>query len=247
MSPLPYEDPDGVSYDDPDRVSAPRLSVTRITRIHPPFPARYDQHTITRAPAHDPVRARQVVNELSTVAGVLEELDPVRRRDLGHPQVLADLDYVTVGCWGSAVQITDPAFGEGGITYHLDDAFDAQVKEHPDARITGVCEMGFSETYAKYLVHVPGVPRVSADGWDDMYLTGDPVQSLRAIGVTPGEPGSADVSVEDLEGFVWSAYLDVLASGLHVPFVSEQLRVSVFKVTRSQDIQDAIEEVWHRH
>ncbi|MGW9041159.1 DUF6333 family protein [Streptomyces lydicus] len=247
MSPLPYEDPDGVSYDDPDRVSAPRLSVTRITRIHPPFPARYDQHTITRAPAHDPVRARQVVNELSTVAGVLEELDPVRRRDLGHPQALADLDYVTVGCWGSAVQITDPAFGEGGITYHLDDAFDAQVKEHPDARITGVCEMGFSETYAKYLVHVPGVPRVSADGWDDMYLTGDPVQSLRAIGVTPGEPGSADVSVEDLEGFVWSAYLDVLASGLHVPFVSEQLRVSVFKVTRSEDIQDAIEEVWHRH
>ncbi|MFF8313576.1 DUF6333 family protein [Streptomyces lydicus] len=247
MSPLPYEDPDGVSYDDPDRVSAPRLSVTRITRIHPPFPARYDQHTITRAPAHDPVRARQVVNELSTVAGVLEELDPVRRRDLGHPQVLADLDYVTVGCWGSAVQITDPAFGEGGITYHLDDAFDAQVKEHPDARITGVCEMGFSETYAKYLVHVPGVPRVSADGWDDMYLTGDPVQTLRAIGVTPGEPGSADVSVEDLEGFVWSAYLDVLSSGLHVPFVSEQLRVSVFKVTRSQDIQDAIEEVWHRH
>ncbi|MFF8367403.1 DUF6333 family protein [Streptomyces lydicus] len=238
MSPLPYDDPDGVS--------APRLSVTRITRIHPPFPARYDQHTITRAPAHDPVRARRVVNELSTVAGVLEELDPVRRRDLGHPQVLADLDYVTVGCWGSAVQITDPAFGEGGITYHLDDAFDAQVKEHPDARITGVCEMGFSETYAKYLVHVPGVPRVAADGWEDMDLTGDPVETLRAVGVTPGGPGSADVSLDDLEGFVWSAYLDVLACGLHVPFVNEQLRVSVFKVARSEDVQDAIEEVWHQ-
>ncbi|MFF7703636.1 DUF6333 family protein [Streptomyces lydicus] len=238
MSSLPHEDPAGVT--------APRLSVTQITRIHPPAPARYDQHTIARAPAHDPVRARQVVNELRTVAGVLEELDPVRRRDLGHPRVPADLDYVAVGCWGTAVQITDPAFGENGITCNLDDAFDAQVKEHPDARILGVCEMGFSETYAKYLVHVPGVPRVGADGWDDMDLTGDPAQTLRAIGATVGEPGSADVSLDDLEGFVWSDYLDVLACGLHVPFVSEQLRVSVFKVARPEDVQDAIEEVWHR-
>ncbi|MFI0785314.1 DUF6333 family protein [Streptomyces lydicus] len=240
MSPLPH--------DDRAAVTAPRLSVTRITRIHPPAPARYDRHTVTRAPAHDPVRARQVVNALSTVASVVDECEPVRRRDLGHPRVLADLDRVTVGCWGSVVQITDPAFGEDGISSrNLDDAFDAQVKDHPDARITGVCEMGFSETYAKYLVHVPGVPRVAADGWEDMDLTGDPVETLRAVGVTPGGPGSADVSLDDLEGFVWSAYLDVLACGLHVPFVNEQLRVSVFKVTRSADVRDAIEDVWHQH
>ncbi|MGG2464525.1 DUF6333 family protein [Streptomyces sp. RGM 3693] len=240
MSPLPYGE-------DPARITRVRQSVTQITRIHPPVPAHYDRHTITQAPAHDPVRARQVVNELSTVAGVVEEFAPVRRTDIGHPRLLEDLDYVAVGCWGTAVQITDPALGEDGITsFNLDIEFDAQVKGHPDARVIGVCEMSFSETYAKYLVHVPGAPRVSADGWDDMDLTGDPTRTLSAIGITPGDPATSDISRYDLENFIWSDYVNALACGLHVPLASEKLTVSVFKVTRSEDTQDAIEDVWHR-
>ncbi|MFD8543424.1 DUF6333 family protein [Streptomyces sp. NPDC059649] len=220
--------------------------VTQITRIHPPAPAYYDQHSIKEAPAHDPVRARQVLSELGTVAGVVEELEPMRRKDIGSPRVPEDLDLVTVGCWGNAVQITDPAFGDTGISFNLDNEFDAQVASHPDARIVGVCELGYSETYGKYLIHVPGVPRVSADGWDEMELMGDPLQTLGAIGATAGDPATCDLSLEDLEAFVWSDYLDLLACGLHVPYAGEQLRVSVFKVARSEGVRVEMEEVWRR-
>ncbi|KUL38910.1 hypothetical protein ADL22_16825 [Streptomyces sp. NRRL F-4489] len=229
----------------------PYSSAIRITRVHPPVPAGYDRRTIAQAPAHDPVRARRVVSELSTVAGVVEECEPMRRLDVGSPRTVADLDRVTVGCWGGAVQITDPAFGEDGITTrNLDSAFDAQVTDHPDARVIGVCEMDFSMSYVKYLLHVPGVPPVRADGWDGtdggMDLTGDPVRVLHAIGVPPGDPGNSPVSLDDLERFLWSDYVDVASCGLNQPFADESLMVSVFRVRRSEDIRDAMDEVWHR-
>ncbi|MCK7626540.1 DUF6333 family protein [Streptomyces sp. RS10V-4] len=222
-------------------------AVTRITRIHPPVPARYARRALARVPDHDPVRARQVVHGLSTVAGVAEECAPLRRRDVGGPRRTGDLDCVTVGCWGSVVQITDPAFGEDGVTTrNMDGAFEAQVESHPEARVIGVCEMDFSLSYLKYLVRVPGVAPVRAEGWDDIDLAGDPVRTLRALGITPGAPGTAEVSPDDLEHVVRSDYLDVLSCGLHHTYADERLTVSVFKVARPDHVRDALEAVWCR-
>jgi hypothetical protein len=222
-----------------------RQSTLRITRIHPPYRAPYDQHTIHHAPAHDPVRARAVVDELSTVATVAEELGTVLRRDLDHPRRVGDLDQVAVGCWGDIVQISDPAFGEDGIlSTNLDAAFDAQVKAHPEARLTAVCEMYSAETYGKYLAHVPGQPRLSADGWDDQDVTGNPAQLLRAVGVNPGDPGAEYLDTDRGETFIGVEYLDLLACGLHSDYARENLMVSVFKVTRTEEVQDAIDDVW---
>lgn len=224
-----------------------RQSTLRIIRVHPPYHAPYDQHTIRHAPAHDPVRARAVVAELSTVATVAEELGPMLRRDIGHPRHLGDLDHVAVGCWGDIVQISDPAFGEdGSLSTNLDAAFDAQVKAHPEARITAVCEMDSAEIYGKYLAHVPGQPRLSADGWDDQYVTGNPAQLLRAVGVDPGAPGAECLDTDQEEPFIGVEYLDLLACGLHSVYSKENLMVSVFEVTRTEDVREAIDDVWRQ-
>ncbi|MCZ2524117.1 DUF6333 family protein [Streptomyces sp. HB2AG] len=224
-----------------------RQSTLRIIRVHPPYGAPYDQHTVRRAPAHDPVRARAVVAGLPTVATVAEELGPVLRRHTGHPQDIGDLDHVTVGCWGDVVQICDPAFGEDGIlSTNLDDAFDAQVEAHPEARITAVCEMYSFESYGKYLAHVPGQPRLSADGWHDQYVTGDPAQLLRAVGVDPRTSGVEYLDTGEDDPFVGTEYLDLLARGLHSVYSKENLAVSVFRVTRTEDVRDSLADVWLR-
>ncbi|MFD9220194.1 DUF6333 family protein [Streptomyces sp. NPDC060064] len=224
-----------------------RQATLQITRVHSPYRAAYDQHTIHHAPAHDPVRARAVVAELSTVATVTEELEPILRRDMHHPRHIRDLDYVAVGYWGNIVQISDPAFGEDGIlSANLDAAFDAQVKAHPEARITAVCEMYSAENYGKYLAHVPGQSHLSADGWDDQYVTGNPAQLLRAVGVNPGGSGAEYLNTDQDESFIGVEYLNLLACGLHSIYSKENLMVSVFKVTRAEDVQEAIDDVWRR-
>jgi Family of unknown function (DUF6333) len=227
----------------PDPHIAWRQSTIQITRVHPPYPTPYDQRVIHHVPAHDPVRARAVVAELSTVAAVAEELDPLPRRDIDHPRDIGDLDYVAVGCWGNIVQINDPAFGEDGIlSTNLEDAFDAQVKAHPEARITAVCEMHSAETYGKYLAHFPGQPRLCAEGWDDQDITCDPARLLRAVGVDADDTDDTD---ED-EPYIGIEYLDLLAYGLHSVYTSENAMVSLFKVTRTKDVQFEIDEVWRQ-
>lgn len=228
-----------------DRATRCRHSITQIIRIHPPAPAHCTHRTIGELPAHDPARARALVRELPTVAGV-EELAPVPRLDVRSPTTFDDLDYVTVGCWGGVVQITDPAFGEDGITSgNLDPVFEGQVKAHPDARIIGACEMDFSLTYGKYLVHVPGAPDVSADGWDEMTVSGDPAEALRACGTGPEGPGAEGLDFADPDALNWGEYLDRIACGLYIPLADETLMVSVFKVSRPEDTQENIEEVWY--
>ncbi|MFD7983731.1 DUF6333 family protein [Kitasatospora indigofera] len=229
----------------PNQQVAWRQSTLRITRVHPPYPARYDQHTVHDLPAHDPAAARAVVAALSTVAAVAEELPPVLRQHTGHPRHVDELDHVTVGCWGGVVQISDPAFGEDGLSVNLDAAFEAQVEAHPEARITAVCEMYSAATYGKYLAHVPGQPRLSADGWEEQFVTGDPGRLLRAVGVGPGSgPGAECLDPGQDAPFLGVEFLDLLACGLHSTWAKESLLVSVFKVTRSEDVRGALDEVW---
>lgn len=238
---LPYDRPMT-----PNRPLAWRHGLTQILRIHPPVPVAYDQHSIREAPPHDPQRARRTVLELPTVAGIAEEHPPMLRRKIGYPWTADDLDFVTVGCWGSAVHITDPAFGENGVdTFNLDDAFEAQAKAHPEARIIAAVEMGSSAIYGKYLAHVPGAPRLSADGWDETYVSGDPVHTLGVCGIDPGGPGTENLDFDNPELLVWSDYLNLIACGLYATYITERLQVSVFRVTRTEDTQESIEEVWH--
>ncbi|MEU0299699.1 DUF6333 family protein [Streptomyces sp. NPDC006175] len=216
-----------------------RQSTLRIIRVHPPVPAPYDQHTVHAAPAHDPVRARAVVAGLSTVASVAEELEPVLRRDDTGPRYTDELDLVTVGCWGGIVQISDPAFGEDGVlSSNLDAAFTAQVAAHPEARITAVCEMYSAESYGKYLAQVPGLPPLSADGWDDQDTTGNLAALLRATGAACPDGD------EDDDPYIDAETLDPLAGGLHSVYAGENLLVSRFRVTRTEEVREALDDVW---
>lgn len=138
---------------------------------------------------------------------------------------------------------------------NLEDAFDAQVEAHPEARITAVCEMHSAETYGKYLAHIPGQPRLRAEGWDDQDVTGDPAPLLRAVGVNPGGPGAEYLNTDSTDGTdgtdqdepcIGIEYLDLLAYGLHSVYTSENAMVSLFKVTRTKDVQFEIDEVWRQ-
>ncbi|GGV03765.1 hypothetical protein GCM10010260_45840 [Streptomyces filipinensis] len=82
-----------------------------------------------------------MVSEPPTVAAGVEELPSIPRLYLRTPHTLDDLNTVTVGCWGTAVQINDPAFAENGTTgYSLDNAFEYQAQAHPEVRVLAVCE-----------------------------------------------------------------------------------------------------------
>ncbi|MFE4911039.1 DUF6333 family protein [Streptomyces sp. NPDC056652] len=72
----------------------------------------------------------------------------------------------------------------------------------------------------------------------------DPARLLRAVGVDPDGLGGAYLHTERGEPFIGVDYLDLLARGLHSFYGDENLMVSVFKVARTDDVQDAIDDVW---
>ncbi|MFE4640408.1 DUF6333 family protein [Streptomyces sp. NPDC056730] len=67
---------------------------------------------------------------------------------------------------------------------------------------------------------------------------------MRAVGVDPDGLGGAYLHTERGEPFIGVDYLDLLARGLHSFYGDENLMVSVFEVARTDDVQDAIDDVW---
>ncbi|MFD8543114.1 DUF6333 family protein [Streptomyces sp. NPDC059649] len=222
-----------------------------LTLRFPPFPDPDGPEEQALVP-HDPVRARQVVEELGTVEEVLEQL-PVRLvADMPDPEVRADLDLVAVGCWGNAVHIIDPALGGDLLTYAMAEEVRRQRERHPDARIAGSVEMDYGNSYLLDVVDLPGGVESYAEGWDcddEWEFAGDPEEVLRSIGVDREAAAEAgfDLDEEPCDR-VWSD-LGILAvwglpGGLGVGPGAGGQQVSVFRVRRTSGAAFDLEEVW---
>ncbi|MDI3417741.1 DUF6333 family protein [Streptomyces luteolus] len=181
-----------------------------LTLLFPPFPEQEQEQDTGAESAddrgdvgvtpHDPVRARQFVEALGTVAEVVEELPCVPAVDVPMPEVRADLDRVAVGCWGNVVHIVEPALGSDLLTEALYAEIRRQRARHPEARIVGSVEMDYGNSYLEDAVLLPGGEEVIAGGWDcdeDWNITGDPEALLRAIGVDRESAAEAGFDLDD--------------------------------------------------
>ncbi|MDG4859546.1 DUF6333 family protein [Streptomyces sp. T-3] len=220
-------------------------SQAELSLLFPPFP---DSAAERGAPApHDPVRARRVVEELGTVAEVLEELPQRLWSDVPFPDVRAGLDVVAVGCWGNVVYMVDPALGSDLLTTAMTEEVRRQRARHPEARIAGRVDMDYGNSYLETVIDLPGGVGAFAGGWDCdddwEYLAGDPAAVLHALGV---DRESAVEAGFDLDEKPWEREWPVLGNlaiwGLHSGPGKEQ--VSLFRVRRTDDAAFDLKEVW---
>ncbi|MFG2290924.1 DUF6333 family protein [Streptomyces sp. NPDC048595] len=243
----------GAWVDHPDRVKPWRGSTTELMMYFPPFP---EPGTTGGPPAlepHDPVRARQIVETLGTVDEVLEQLPDRRRNDLVDPTERAELAYVAVGCWGNYVWIVDPALGDYGMGCGMDPEIERQRELNPQARIVGTMHMDYGLNYYQDVVDLPGGRRLDVSGWGDadpgIEIYGDPEEVLRAAGFDPAAVKDVYIDPEepdDPDCVEWGAYTSLFLGGFTDVGWSalEELKVSVFRVRRSERAAGDLEEVW---
>ncbi|MDI3387580.1 DUF6333 family protein [Streptomyces sp. B-S-A8] len=221
-----------------------------LTLLFPPFPnpSRDQPAETSAAPtAHDPVRARQFVAALGTVAEVVEELPCVPATELPMVEVRADLDRVAVGCWGNVVHIVEPALGSDLLTEALAREVDRQRARHAEARIVGSVDMDYGNSYLQDAVVLPSGEEVIAGGWDcdeDWEVVGDPEAVLRALGVDPASAAEAGFDLDERPSQREWPELGVLALGGDRPAWQAGRQVSVFHVRRTDDAEFHLGEVW---
>ncbi|MFF2809414.1 DUF6333 family protein [Streptomyces sp. NPDC058000] len=217
-----------------------------LTLIFPPFPTP-GAGAAVRAP-HDPVRARRFVEELSTVAEVLEQLPDRPVDDIPAPEVRADLDCVAVGCWGNVVCFLDPALGSDMLSPAMEEEIARQRERYPEARIVGSVELDYGNSYLEDHVVLPSGEQLFVGGWDcdgdDAWTyAGDPGEILRAIGVDRETAAGAGFDLdEEPRERSWSA-LGALVVGRFV-YTGEEPTVSYFRVRRTEDGAYSRDEVW---
>ncbi|WP_158713159.1 DUF6333 family protein [Streptomyces sp. NRRL S-1813] len=246
MSEMTDETPGGKPGNGAEEVVPKWGSRAELTLRFPPFP----EPDVTVGPAsvaHDPVRARQVVEELGTIAEVLEQLPDRPLGDVSDPRVRADLDLVAVGCWGNVVHIIEPALGSDLLTPAMTLEVRRQRARHPQARIVGSLEIDYGNSYCEDVVDLPGGVEAFAGGWDcddEWEFSGDPEAVLRAIGVDRGAAADAgfELDEEPLDR-VWSDLGNLAIWGLHAG-AAAGLPVSVFRVRRTPEAAIDLKEVW---
>lgn len=181
---------------------------------------------------------------LSAVAAIRREHAPSPLEHPRRPACREDLDTVRAASWGTTVKISDPALLEDGVlSSALEDEFLAQKEQHPDARIVAVCARDFGSAYTKILVAVPGAPDVTIEGFDELDVTGDRLAVLAAVGLDPDRYGE-QFDVDDDGYFDYDAFLHVLTGGALTLYADEARRETAFTVDRTNDGEDAIQEVW---
>jgi hypothetical protein len=220
-----------------------------ITILRPPFPTTTGPSTLTTiaelAP-HDPAQARQFAETFGTVDSVLEEL-PLTNTVSTFPQTRADLDIITVGCWGNVIAISDPALADNGNMCPLLDETEALRQRYPDARIVGWVDIDMGEDHHENTIHLPEGLMLHSEGWDCTRwdLTGDPHAILQALGITPGSLAGHDAELDEEEpAFTnWQAF-GRLVLGPYDPWNCQALQMSAFRVRHTKDYTSLMEEIW---
>lgn len=216
-----------------------------IAVVLPPFPPHSRGNPAGFAP-HDPARALAFAESFPTIEAVLEER-PETDTAPASPQTRADLDLVTVGCWGSVIGISDPALAGDSFDNTLWDVTSALAERHPEARIIGSASIDRGENHSETAIHLPGGLKLYTEGWpgpDQFSIEGDPHAIARAVGVSAEALAAAYIDLDDKPWTVsWEHFGRQLLDPLD-PWGYRDLRMSEFRVRRTEDAALHLDEIW---
>ncbi|CAM3265612.1 hypothetical protein STSO111631_10755 [Stackebrandtia soli] len=193
---------------------------------------------------HDSARAREFVQNMTTVDEILEQL-PDCAMDALQPTSRSDLDYVRVGCWGRVTHVVDPGLASDFLHMPLTEEISNQETRFPGARVVGEVYLDMGGEYAESVVSLPGVPRLVVRQWDDgTEATGDLRQVLDALGMVPADVDE-DFDPETLEDWDPEPVLRRALDGFDAdPWTEPSRNWSVFRVRRPDGFVSGMEEVW---
>ncbi|WP_327355278.1 DUF6333 family protein [Streptomyces sp. NBC_01304] len=220
-----------------------------ITLVRPPFPVGTGPSThvtVKELAPHDPVRAREFAEAFGTVDAVLEELPLTDALPGGSPWTRADLDVITVGCWGNVIGISDPALVDNGNDCPVLEQTEALRERYPDARIIGSVDSDMGADHHEHTVYLPEGPTLHSEGWggDRWDLTGDPHAVLKALGITAESLVGTDAELsEDPSDTNWDAF-GALALGPWSPWGFPTPKMSAFRVRHTEGAVALMEEIW---
>ncbi|MFC4012739.1 DUF6333 family protein [Nonomuraea purpurea] len=218
-----------------------RDSSTNLTLVFPGPELEADLRTINAGvAAHDPDRALEVVNSLTSVERVLESLGQRAMKDCEvMPYEPADLDLVMVGCWGQVVYVHDAGLA-GDLVDYADTEVWNQQRLHPQASIVSKVFLDMVADYMQLIFWLPGLQPVTTEWSDGFRVKGDVPALLRAAGVDESADLS-DLSELDFQGL--ARQICGFAPYMEGP---EALPVSLFRVGRPEDVIEEMEDVWIR-
>ncbi|MFE5618640.1 DUF6333 family protein [Streptomyces sp. NPDC056470] len=231
---------DDTHWDSPPDASVLRDGTYSLTVIDAPSP-----HEVQALPAHDPARAREVVASLITVAGVTAELAPQPATELVPQDTRADLELVRVGCWGPVTEITDAALAFRGGCFPLDDQAAAFARRHPGAAVIGSVRVNFPIRYGAWVFLHPDGTRLWAEGWSGegpWNVQGSVDGILDAFRARTALDADFDLDAEP-QTMDFSELEDAVLRTL-MPVDRRERVLSVFRVARTPEAVDHLEETW---
>ncbi|WP_435602310.1 DUF6333 family protein [Streptomyces sp. bgisy130] len=205
-------------------------------------------HAFSPLPPNDRTRARQVAESLLTVESVGAELDPLPATDIdvAPHHTRSDLEQVHIGCWGPVTEITDAALADRTGFFSLRDHAEELAKAYPNAAILGSAWIDFSIAYSAYVFIHPSGPRLWADGYSgegDWDVRDDSVSDVIAAFDAAADLDSGFAYDAEPGHMQYDAVQEACLSAL-MPRERRELMLSSFRVTRTQEAIDDLEETW---
>ncbi|MFH8569369.1 DUF6333 family protein [Streptomyces sp. NPDC017993] len=217
-----------------------------ITLLDPPLP-----ESTAVSPPHDRGRARAFAEAFPTVAAVLEELPPMPASETLFADTRADLDLITIGCWGGMTRISDPALAAYDCGTPVLDEVSGLHERYPGALVVGSASPDFGETHTEDVICLPDGSMLFASGspayetpW---HVDGDPHAILNAFGID-----LADLTEEDRDDLAlggkphltnWEMLGAVVLDHCGRGRITG-LEVSVFRVRHTEEYTSLMEEMW---
>ncbi|UGY93059.1 DUF6333 family protein [Streptomyces gobiensis] len=229
-------------WDCPPEQGIAQYGEFRLTLIERPFPVGGSV-----LPAHDPARAREFAAAFGTIDTVVEEVDRIEATERPPFATRADLDLVSVGCWGTVTEVNDPALVFTGGTFPLAEQADELAERFPGAVIIGSATIDYSVTYGTHVIYHPDGARLFAAGWSgerDWDREGTPQEVINAFGIGPDALERADIDLDAHPGaFPWEG-LTRLALQRVTPLLRKGRTLSVFRVRHTEEATGDLEDTW---
>lgn len=199
------------------------------------------------AGALDALRAREFAAAFGTVDTVVEEADRIEATERPPFATRADLDLVSVGCWGTVTEINDPALVSTGGSFPLAEQADALAERFPGAVVIGSATIDHSVTYGTHVIHHPDGARLFAAGWSgegDWDREGAPQEVVDAFGIGSDALEREGIDLDAHPGaFSWEG-LTRLALQRVTPLMRKGRMLSVFRVRHTEETTGDLEDTW---
>ncbi|MFF6772319.1 DUF6333 family protein [Streptomyces sp. NPDC012637] len=229
-------------WDYPADQDIARYGEFRLTLVQPPFPAAAEA-----LPAHDALRAREFAGTLLAVEDVLAEVERIDAVDRPDFATRADLDLVSVGCWGTVTEVNDPAIACTEGDYVLLEQADALAARFPGAVIVGSATVDHPTTYGTHVIHHPSGVRLFGAGWSgegDWLQDGSPHAVAEAFGIGADALAREGVDLDAGPGSLFWQGLARLALLGVTPMHREGRVLSVFRVRHTEKATGDLEDTW---